>query len=872
MKTKTTLTLFLSVLITSSLFSQSTIFPEGQVWNYYSAGNAPANDGQGDTWKQLDYDDSSWLSGNAELGYGDSDEATVISYGPNANDKYITAYFRKTITANATQAAFTDLILNARRDDGMVVYINGTEVWRDYMPAGTVNYGTLATAYVPDDGNDWQTKTITNPLVEGTNVIAVEIHQNSNTSSDMSFDFRLYGSTPPNEYIAANASWKYLDNGSNQNTAWRAIAFNDASWSTGNAKLGYGNDGEVTTVSYGSDSNNKYITTYFRKSFTVADASLFGSLSLEAVRDDGMVVYINGTEVWRDGMPTGTINYNTYANHTSSNSDETDWLTTTVGNNLVDGTNVVAVEVHQVNATSSDLGFNFKLSANGIVPAEIVRGPYLQKETPNSITVKWRTNTTTESIVNYGTSLGNLTMNVTDNTGKIDHEVTLTGLNPDTKYYYDIADSDGVYVPEDSGMFVKTAPTVGTDQFVRAWILGDAGTANQNQRNVRDQYYNYVANAATNPDQTDMMLFLGDNAYNDGTDNEYQNAVFNIYGDMLKKAVAWSTLGNHDGHSATTSTQSGPYYDIFSFPTAAEAGGIASGTEAYYSFDYANIHFIVLESNSLSADNTQMAWCTQDIQATTQDWIVAIFHHPPYTKGSHNSDTESQLVNMRNNFLPILEDNGVDLVLNGHSHSYERSFFLNGHYGIANTFDSNTMTVGSNGSLSGKADTSDGAYTKAPTQTEGAVYITTGSAGKTSGGSLNHNAMYASLNQLGSCVMEIGSDGGTGQNLNVKFITDTGAVNDYFTIHKDGTTLSASSETLADDAVKVYPVPANNLLNITVSANENLKSIKVYDAIGKLVKETTQDKVNVSTLKAGLYVVKITTDVHEYFKNIIIKQ
>ncbi len=98
--------------------------------------------------------------------------------------------------------------------------------------------------------------------------------------------------------------------------------------------------------------------------------------------------------------------------------------------------------------------------------------------------------------------------------------------------------------------------------------------------------------------------------------------MFDVYSDMLKKSVAWSTLGNHDGHSATSSTQSGPYYDIFSFPKAGEAGGTSSGTEAYYSFDYANIHFMVLESHQLYDDSTQMDWCLSDIQETNQDWIV----------------------------------------------------------------------------------------------------------------------------------------------------------------------------------------------------------------------------------------------------------
>ena len=867
-------TIVILLLLSATTFAQSTIFSSGESWKYYDAGMLPANDGEGDTWIETDFNDSAWSTGNAELGYGDGDENTIVGFGPDANNKYITTYFRKTFTASTIQANLTNLILNARRDDGMVVYLNGVEVWRDYMPAGAINYNTLATTYVPDDGNDWQTNSIANSLVVGNNTIAVEIHQSSNTSSDMTFDFSLAAESSPTTYIAVNDTWKYLDNGSDQGTAWTGIGFDDSSWVSGTAELGYGDGDEATVVGYGGNSSNKYPTTYFRKTFTVADASTYGSLDLEAIRDDGMVVYINGNEVWNDGVPA-PFNYLTYANQTIGGATEDNWITTLIGNYLVDGTNVVAVEIHQVNASSTDISFNFKLTANPDVPAEVVRGPYLQKGTDSKITIKYRTNTSTETIVNYGTSLGSLNSTVSDLTSKVNHEIEITGLTPNTKYYYEIADNDGVFLAEDSEMYIMTAPTIGTDQFVRAWILGDAGTANTNQRNVRDQYYSYVSSAPTNPNQTDMMLFLGDNAYNDGTDSEYQDAFFDIYDDMLKKSVAWSTLGNHDGHSASSSLQSGPYYDIFTFPTAAEAGGTASGTEAYYSFDYANIHFIVLESYTLSNDNTQETWLTTDIQNTTQDWIVAIFHHPPYTKGSHDSDnvgdSAGAMTNMRTNFLPILEANGVDLVLSGHSHSYERSYFINGHYGTSGTFNFGTHAVGANGHLSGKADTPDGEYTKLPTDTEGAVYITTGSAGKISGGPLNHNAMYASLNQLGSCVLEIEDDGNDGQNMNIKFITDSGAINDYFTINKSGLTLSTESNELVSNDVKVYPVPVNSLLNIDINQGETLKNIKIFDAVGKIVKETDQKQINVNTLNAGMYIVQITTDKGEYFKNIIVK-
>jgi hypothetical protein len=267
-----------------------------------------------------------------------------------------------------------------------------------------------------------------------------------------------------------------------------------------------------------------------------------------------------------------------------------------------------------------------------------------------------------------------------------------------------------------------------------------------------------------------------------------------------------------------------------------------------------------------------MDWCRSDIQATNQDWIVAIFHHPPYTKGSHNSDTENQLRKMRENFLPILESNGVDLILSGHSHSYERSYFINGHYGTSYSFDATTHTVGSNGHLSGKEDSADGAYTKANTDTKGAVYITTGSAGKISGGSLNHKAMYASLNQLGSCVLELDNDGGTGQNLTVKFLRDNGSITDHFTINKSDINVAIDESHSPDpDDVKIYPNPAEKVLNIQLRKTDKFKNATVFNTTGEMVKKVRRQKINLSNLPTGMYFIEINTNKHSYFKTFLLE-
>ncbi len=423
--------------------------------------------------------------------------------------------------------------------------------------------------------------------------------------------------------------------------------------------------------------------------------------------------------------------------------------------------------------------------------ATVERGPYLQIATPTGIILRWRTegaDPATTSVVNYGTTLGALSSSanaaprqaIVLGTGDVDrtvteHEVALTGLAPNTRYYYDIGDESGVNAGGDATYSFVTPPIVGTAQATRIWAIGDAGTAKSDAMAVRDAYKAKVA-AESRP--TDLWLMLGDNAYYDGTDYQYEAAVFDMYPEILRQAPIWPTRGNHDKSVTLGSGANAPYYDIFTLPAAGEAGGLSSGTEAYYAFDHANIHFIVLDSfgSSNAPGSAMLSWLENDLMSTDQDWVIAYWHHPPYTKGSHNSDIESRLIQMRENALPILEKYGVDLVLGGHSHSYERSFLLTGHYDVSGTLAPSMILDNGDGREGG-----DGAYFKdgsAPLANDGVVYTVAGSSGKVTGsGLLNHPAMFYSIKNLGSVVLDV-----DGNRLDAVFISQTGAVLDSFTM------------------------------------------------------------------------------------------
>jgi hypothetical protein len=170
-------------------------------------------------------------------------------------------------------------------------------------------------------------------------------------------------------FVNRGSTWRYLDNGSDQGAAWRAPSFNDASWASGPAQLGYGDGDESTTVSFGPSSGNKYITTYFRHSFNLAEGAVAQSLNLHLLRDDGAVVYLNGTEVFRDNLPATPITYLTPANNAVGGSDESTFFLALVDPQLlVSGPNVLAVEVHQNGGASSDLSFDLELSGATLLP------------------------------------------------------------------------------------------------------------------------------------------------------------------------------------------------------------------------------------------------------------------------------------------------------------------------------------------------------------------------------------------------------------------------------------------------------------------------------------------------------------------------
>ncbi|NQZ10216.1 MAG: metallophosphoesterase family protein, partial [Algicola sp.] len=425
--------------------------------------------------------------------------------------------------------------------------------------------------------------------------------------------------------------------------------------------------------------------------------------------------------------------------------------------------------------------------------ANVVRGPYVQMGTDSSMIVRWDTDSATSSQVKFGSAVNSLSQTITDSAATTQHEVTLTGLSSLTRYYYSIGSEGTVLAGNDADTFFRTSPVPGQASPTRIWVIGDPGTAGDRPDTQDQQYVLDGFKTFNDGKYTDFWLMLGDNAYVDGTIQEYQNAVFNQYPDLLKQSPLWPSMGNHDNRSADVDTQTGGFYDLFSLPTQGEAGGEPSGHEAYYSFDYGNVHVVVLNSadtehNDLSGPMDE--WLEKDLSNTQAEWIITTFHHAPYGTG-HDSDTERDLIRMRENFLPILEKHGVDLVMAGHNHYYSRTSFISDHYGNSSTYSNSAHSLDTG---DGRVD-GDGAYTKtAGAASSGTVYIThgagygggTSSARKVTQSDIdsgdNHPSDYM-YGGRGSMVLEI-----EGNEMKVNVINQAGEVNDYFTISHNGST------------------------------------------------------------------------------------
>jgi hypothetical protein len=502
------------------------------------------------------------------------------------------------------------------------------------------------------------------------------------------------------------------------------------------------------------------------------------------------------------------------------------------------------------------------------------RNPYLQALTPNSIKVMWSTSEPVKGWVKYGTDPTNLSITINESADNKDHMLQITGLNPYSIYYYAIGHGD-VQLAGDDTHFFRTSKVTGDTTGFTAWIIGDFGGGSQDQIDVRTSFMDFRKTK-----EIDTWFWLGDNAYSDGTQEEYQYKVFDEpygYKSVMKNLAFYTTPGNHDYNSVNRldapEKHKGPYFDIIEVPQNGEAGGVPSKTELYYSFDYGHTHIVSINSELFQwtgLPNSKMeVWLREDLEKNKQPWVVVMFHQPPYSKGSHDSDDfyEIFMKNMRTRFNPIFDKYGVDIVLCGHSHVYERSVLMHKHYVNSYGWDpAKNQVMGG----SGNPDLGE-TYIKDESNA-GTVYAVIGNSGKSEDDDNERLPFmivdYSGGGVCGSMIMEV-----RGGQMTCTYINKKGEVIDKFAIAKD---ISSSTPTAIKDnfakeiKLEAYPNPAKESVNIRfnvftpANAVINVFDIQGRQLISQAIKATSgQNQINISEWKklpAGEYSVHLELD------------
>jgi 3',5'-cyclic AMP phosphodiesterase CpdA len=410
--------------------------------------------------------------------------------------------------------------------------------------------------------------------------------------------------------------------------------------------------------------------------------------------------------------------------------------------------------------------------------AQVTRQPYLHLPTPTSVVVRWQSGTGDIGKVRYGSSLSSLTNTIVESDEeRIYHQVLLSGLAPNTKYFYTV---DGSSKGTSEQYFV-TAPSAGTSAPVRIWVISDFGQTNSKNNERRLETVAQWRSFNNNSYHASVVLSLGDQTEDDAL-YQLQHNYFNQLENVLRSSPLYPTVGNHDGHDSLFN-----YKRTFTLPSRGEAGGVASGTEKYYSFDYANIHVVSLctEIHDEAGRKAQREWLKKDLDQNKQEWLIACMHQPFHSGGYHPSDEVEYAQPQRSDWLPILEDHGVDLVLSGHNHVYERTYLLDNLIG-----KTTTLTAANKKNAGDGREDGDGPYIKKKRLPhQGTVFVAVAAGGTSN--SIAHYRHYSIFpvyfpgsEYEGSVVIDVNGD-----RMDVKFLCDEkndkgSHVWDYFTIRK----------------------------------------------------------------------------------------
>jgi len=453
---------------------------------------------------------------------------------------------------------------------------------------------------------------------------------------------------------------------------WQLPEFNDARWDT--APSGYVFDDAMFSPLLRAGRHPGYA--YLRKTFVVADPTQVKSLVLRIEFERAFVAYLNGREVAREpkaGSVKQVLQGDVARGFPTSPEGQID-LTGSISL-LKPGGNLLAIEGPFSNEGAAAVPITASLLAN------FMRGPFVQNATSNSIQVIWRTLTSGNSTVLYGTS-SNLDQRRFDARPLTEHVLTLTNLLPGERYFYRVQTELDAGPVQSEGFAFRTLPASGPIKFI---VLGDSGQGTSAQWKISQ---------VIRKEQPDLVLHCGDLVYGGINDRSVDWKLFNYYQPHMASTPYYMVVGNHDLNCCVG--DGAPDYDpinwffnatnfqnSFYLPTNS-----VTRTKHYYSFDAGDAHFVGLYNPwfadyDFTRDAGQYSWLTNDLARSGKPWKFIFMHMPLATSGGHfNRDDNTNSINdsteLMNLLLPVAERYGVQLVMGGHDHNFERFAPTNG--------------------------------------------------------------------------------------------------------------------------------------------------------------------------------------------------
>ncbi len=405
-------------------------------------------------------------------------------------------------------------------------------------------------------------------------------------------------------------------------------------------------------------------TLYLVRAFQVEDPDSLVSLQLEAKFAGGAVVYLNGEELARYNVEYGEegvdqlaspfllpdpVNQTTYGH----------WRRTWIGLDpaaLVAGENVLAVQVHR-RPDAPNLPLYLDLRLDGYAEAGLVRSPFLQAATPESITVAWDTSVPAYGHLEYGQPRSRTRQIVrTGSLATTHHEAVIDGLEPDTEYGYQVfvhpvpSGDDGPLAPRFASR-ERTFRTALEDPEEPFTFLayGDSRT----QEGIHEQLIELMWEEVQLADAR-FVVNTGDIVTHGSPWHEWQDEFFGPTLPLMGYVPFFVALGNHELNHES-------WYDQLALPE----------NESWYTFSYGDVDFFALNTNTKFVPRSeQHDWFVEALEASEARWKVVFFHHPPYSCTPSRKPGDRRV---RKHLIPLLEEYDVDLVLLGHDHLYGRS-------------------------------------------------------------------------------------------------------------------------------------------------------------------------------------------------------